>query len=149
MDREVWHAAVHGFIKSQTWLSNWTELNRSKCVSFLYIHTCSDAQLCLTTYDPMDCSTTASPRWLKFIWKELFQWVLTFSSSPTQKSFKFINLRYLVLFNWQWSFDVLTTWSLLQELIYIPDPLLRILNCCSELSERLGPGIESSVLPAK
>ena len=23
-DREVWHAAVHGITKSQTWLSNWT-----------------------------------------------------------------------------------------------------------------------------
>ena len=27
MDREVWHAAVHGVIKSRTWLSDWTELN--------------------------------------------------------------------------------------------------------------------------
>ena len=27
MDREAWHAAVHGFTKSRTWLSNWTELN--------------------------------------------------------------------------------------------------------------------------
>ena len=26
-DREAWHAAVHGVAKSQTWLSNWTELN--------------------------------------------------------------------------------------------------------------------------
>ena len=25
MDREAWHAAVHGVTKSQTWLSNWTE----------------------------------------------------------------------------------------------------------------------------
>ena len=28
MDREAWHAAVHGVTKSQTWLSDWTELNR-------------------------------------------------------------------------------------------------------------------------
>ena len=27
MDREAWHAVVHGVAKSQTWLSNWTELN--------------------------------------------------------------------------------------------------------------------------
>jgi len=27
MDMEAWHAAVHGVTKSQTWLSNWTELN--------------------------------------------------------------------------------------------------------------------------
>ena len=26
IDREAWHAAVHGVAKSQTWLSNWTEL---------------------------------------------------------------------------------------------------------------------------
>ena len=26
MDREAWHAAVHGVTKSQTWLSDWTEL---------------------------------------------------------------------------------------------------------------------------
>ena len=29
MDREAWHAAVHGVTKSQTQLSNWTELNTS------------------------------------------------------------------------------------------------------------------------
>ena len=27
MDREAWHAVVHGVTKSQTWLSDWTELN--------------------------------------------------------------------------------------------------------------------------
>ena len=27
MDREAWSAAVHGAAKSQTWLSDWTELN--------------------------------------------------------------------------------------------------------------------------
>ena len=27
MDREVWHAAVHGAANSWAWLSNWTELN--------------------------------------------------------------------------------------------------------------------------
>ena len=27
LDREAWHAAIHGVAKSQTWLSDWTELN--------------------------------------------------------------------------------------------------------------------------
>ena len=31
MDREAWHAVVHGVTKSQTQLSNWTELNDIKC----------------------------------------------------------------------------------------------------------------------
>ena len=29
MDREAWHAAIHGVTKSRTWLSDWTELNWS------------------------------------------------------------------------------------------------------------------------
>ena len=33
MDREVWHAAVHRVAKSQTQLSNWTELNWTEGVS--------------------------------------------------------------------------------------------------------------------
>ena len=41
MDREAWHAAVHGVIKSQTWLSDWTELNwcidtHTQCICMLY-----------------------------------------------------------------------------------------------------------------
>ena len=27
MDREAWHAAIHGVTKSRTWLSDWTELH--------------------------------------------------------------------------------------------------------------------------
>ena len=28
MDREAWHAVIHGVTKSRTWLSNWNELNK-------------------------------------------------------------------------------------------------------------------------
>ena len=34
IDREAWHAAVHGVAKSQTRLSDWTEL---KCLQMKYI----------------------------------------------------------------------------------------------------------------
>ena len=32
MDREAWRAAVHGVAKSQTQLSNWTELNWTESI---------------------------------------------------------------------------------------------------------------------
>ena len=32
MDREAWHAAVHGVTKSWTWLSDWTELRELWCL---------------------------------------------------------------------------------------------------------------------
>ena len=31
MDREAWHAEIHGVAKSWTWLSDWTELNDVLC----------------------------------------------------------------------------------------------------------------------
>ena len=41
-DREAWHTMIHGLAKSQTWLSDWTELNwtdRTRChdLSFLKV----------------------------------------------------------------------------------------------------------------
>ena len=30
IDRDAWHASVHGITKSQTWLSDWTELKNNK-----------------------------------------------------------------------------------------------------------------------
>ena len=42
MDREAWHAAIHGVAKNRTWLSDWTELKYSlvSAVSLHCIFTC-------------------------------------------------------------------------------------------------------------
>ena len=37
MDREAWRAAVHGVRKSQTRLSDWTELNNEWCWAFFLV----------------------------------------------------------------------------------------------------------------
>ena len=34
MYREAWHATVHGVVKTQTWLRDWTELNRGARILF-------------------------------------------------------------------------------------------------------------------
>ena len=36
MDREAWHAAIHGVAKSWTRLSDWTELNHHKSLEMIY-----------------------------------------------------------------------------------------------------------------
>ena len=45
MDREAWHAAIHGVTKSWTWLSDWTELNWVKLTTWnwlLKLMSCSE-----------------------------------------------------------------------------------------------------------
>ena len=44
MDREAWHAAIHGVAKSWTRLSDWTELNIPIiCIYCIFIHSSVDA----------------------------------------------------------------------------------------------------------
>ena len=37
MDREAWHAAIHGVAKSRTWLSEWTELKEQPTGSLNFV----------------------------------------------------------------------------------------------------------------
>ena len=38
MDREAWRAAVHGITKSRTWLSEWTQLNGTRCHDLIFLN---------------------------------------------------------------------------------------------------------------
>ena len=42
MDRQAWHATIHGVAKSQTWLSDWTELNWTEEVILLLFELSSE-----------------------------------------------------------------------------------------------------------
>ena len=116
MDREAWHAAVHGVTKSRTWLSNGTELNRNKLpyltsLSFpffickrccrVYISRIFDSasaaakllQSCMTLCDPIDGSPPGSPvpgilqaRILEWVCHFLLQWMKEKSESEVAQS---------------------------------------------------------------
>ena len=44
MDREAWHAAFPGVAKSQTWLSDWTELIHTYTLTHIHIPTCIETE---------------------------------------------------------------------------------------------------------
>ena len=62
MDREAWRAAVHGVTKSQTWLSNWTELRTiySLLSPLLYAGVVQSLSHVWLFCNPMDCSLPSS-----------------------------------------------------------------------------------------
>ena len=66
MDREAWRAAIHGVTKSQTQLSDWTELNWLSIYSdLLYLYGGKTIELWSTVHlFPTLCSRT-SPWWLQ------------------------------------------------------------------------------------
>ena len=54
MDREAWHAAIHGVAKSRTRLSDWTELNWTETIIKAYL---------LFTYNSIS-SSPSCPLWI-------------------------------------------------------------------------------------
>ena len=51
MDREAWHAMIHGVAKSRTWLSDWTELMLIKTWIYLLVN---NLLLCLLIFLEID-----------------------------------------------------------------------------------------------
>ena len=84
MDREAWHATIHGVAKSLTWLSDWTELKWrlsfyvhtiemlvSKPQTFLWL--CRGCRICLR------CRRPQFDPWVgKFLWRREWQPTLVF-----------------------------------------------------------------------
>ena len=68
MNREAWHAAVHGVTKSQTWLSNWNALTSGLTqfvffvMSFDHSHVCDIYSCCCMWqyFIPCHCSIELS-----------------------------------------------------------------------------------------
>ena len=70
-DREAWHAAVRGVMKSLTQLGNCTPSAKS-------------LQLCLTPYDPIDCNLLGSSL-LGISQARILEWVaVSFSRGSSQ-----------------------------------------------------------------
>ena len=57
MDREVWHAAVHGVAKSWTWLSKWTDVAASGKILFLSWLSSISLYFCTSGYMPRSGTT--------------------------------------------------------------------------------------------
>ena len=58
IDREAWHATVHGVTKSQTWLSDWTELIETvsyACVLVKYLQEKDEELSVKFSYYPTEC----------------------------------------------------------------------------------------------
>ena len=58
VDREAWHATVPGVAKSQTWLSDWTELSHSVVSDSLKPHGLQNARPPCPSPTPRACSNS-------------------------------------------------------------------------------------------
>ena len=70
MDREAWHAAVHGFAKSWTWLSNWTE---HELKDFILLSEGMEKYYNLFQRE--------IKRWIQEYWSRIFKWMCTWKQN--------------------------------------------------------------------
>ena len=71
MDREAWRAAIHGVAKSQTWLSDWNELNWMSTESSQYAKSCVKLFTCRPLSNPPSNPTEGRTAVSIFQMKEL------------------------------------------------------------------------------
>ena len=86
MDREAWHAAIHGVAKSWTRLSDWTELNWTEAkTKYIWIKTRAQANLWLSTYSvsgtPLRSLLSEFPHWISSL-NNLFEMSTILSPFP-------------------------------------------------------------------
>ena len=64
MDREAWHATIHGVAKSWTWLSHWTELS----IPILGAVVIFTPKACCDSWGHKESDTTEWLNWTKLSW---------------------------------------------------------------------------------
>ena len=96
MNREAWHAVVHGVAKSRTWLNDWTELNPevglldqvAVCFQFFKERPyCFPQMFCIPTNTVQGFQflhTLTNIYYLSFVKVLLLLWLLLFDSYPNR-----------------------------------------------------------------
>ena len=104
MDREAWHAAIHGMAKNRTWLSDWTELNWNTKDLCIYILQVSFLMTCFFTllvmfFDEQMSLSFSSVQLLSYVWLFATPWtvacqaslsITNFQSSPKPMSIELV-----------------------------------------------------------
>ena len=95
MDREAWHAAIHGVAKSWTRLSNWTELNDQWCITWWHhqvsehefgqTHGSSEGKGSLAWCSPWDCKDLVTEQQMISNVEYLFMYLLTICMSSLEE----------------------------------------------------------------
>ena len=106
MDREAWHAAVHGITKSQTWLNNGTEIIQKTPVSEEIYFICNSRYyknaMPSIWHLKMTEGTTYLPQWDSWIWFPPVDQSAIFNPNSSCHWINFIKLYWKATFIVQW-----------------------------------------------